>query len=186
MKNQPYTFRETRWGLLHMMLLTLLLSLAGCATAQQKIDHAFSFDAVHESPGIEVLDYQYGTSNQTGTRAPDWVVKEGRVSGGTGTRGPMPRGEFLRVKWREKQSGEVREEIADLRNRLPEKLTDHEIHFVIRGASLYVYSISPEKVPGLCPADTREAARTGSPEDRIFRMYCDLKIVQLYPDQSKP
>ena len=186
MKKLTQAFMETQWRLLVAMFLAQLLFLSACATAQPRVDHAFGFDTRLESPGVEVLDYQYGTSNQTGTRAPDWVVKEGRVSGGTNINGPMLRGEYLRVKWREKQSGEVREETVDLRNRLPGNITDHRIHFVIRGTNLYVYAISPEKVPGLCPADTRDAARTGTPEDRIFRMYCDLKIIQIYPDQSKP
>ena len=177
---------ETQWRLLVAMFLAQLLFLSACATAQPRVDHAFGFDARIESPGFEVLDYQYGNSSMHGVRPDDYQLKQGRVSQFTNINGSMPRGEFLRVKWRNKQNGEVYEKTADLRIRLPANIRDHRIHFVIRDTNLYVYAISPEKVPGLCPADTREASKTLAPEDNIFLMYCDLKIIQVHPDQSKP
>lgn len=100
----------------------------------------------------------------------------------------MLRGDFLYVKWRLKQTGEVYEDTVDLKSRLPADITDHRIHFVIRGPQLYVYLISPERLnPNPCPSQEalRKLAKTEAPGDRIFRMYCNLKITTLYPDQTK-
>lgn len=167
----------------------VLLGLAACTTEPRLTDHAFGFDAVHDSPDIEVLNYQYGNSKLPGVRPPEWALKkEGYVAGGTGIHGPMPRGDFLYVKWRIKGTGEVFEDTVDFRSRLPANITDHSIYFIVKGHQLYVYLISPEKLnPNPCPSrnELRRLSDSDIPGDKIFSMYCYRKIFTIYPGQPK-
>ena len=138
------------------------------------VRHSFSFDTFTDSPDAEVLDYQYGGSGQFGTHANKEMVQLEKVFRQWNTSGVMPRGEFLYVKWRLKPSGEVHEDKVDLTARLPADITGYRIHFVIKGAQLYVYLISPE-------TDRRPASSPAGP----LRRYSDLKQHQIYPDQAK-
>jgi len=56
----------------------------------------------------------------------------------------MPVGEFLYVKWRIKETGEVLEDRVDLRKRLAPNMFEHKVTFVIDGKQLYVYLITPK------------------------------------------
>ncbi len=136
------------------------------------VNHHFSFDALEDSPDIEVLDYQYGNGRQFGTHAEKERVALGQVFSGWNTYGAMPRGEFLSVKWRIKQSGQVYEDRVDLTHRLPADIAEFRIHFVIKGSQLYIYLISPDKRPASLPVGP-------------VRAYEYQKQDQIYPDQSK-
>lgn len=153
--------------------ITFLFSIIlfnGCA-AKDIVNHTFEFDAGWESPDIEVLNYQYGNSKLIGVRPPKWVLKD-TPQGATGVTGPMLRGEFLYVKWRIKETGEVLEDRVDLKERLPRNIEGCRIHFIVRGRQLYVYLISPKPNP-----------------DRFQKpplpMYADLKVIEIYPAQPK-
>jgi hypothetical protein len=122
----------------------LFLLQVGCATSQQLVAHAFSFDARLDSPGIEVLDYRYGESQVSGTSARATNVP-GQVAQYANVNGPMLRGDSLYVKWRDKGTGVVYEESVDLRPRVPADIREHRIHFVVQGAQLFVYLISPQR-----------------------------------------
>lgn len=168
--------------------IVAILLVGGCATAPDTPNHQFSFDATNESPEIEILGYQYGNSKLPGVRD-DVTTSEfrtGHIGQATGVHGPMLRGEFLYVRWRIRSTGKVYEDRVDLRHRLPANLTDYQIHFVVKREQLYVYLISPEKVTGLCPRSYEAAQKevqTRDSHNRIFSMYCDLKITLIYPDQ---
>ncbi len=136
------------------------------------VNHHFSFDALEDSPGVEVLDYQYGTGRQFGTRAEKERVALGQVFSGWNTYGAMPRGDFLYVKWRIKQSGQICEDKVDLTPRLPANIADLRIHFVVKASQLYVYLISPGKRPASWPVGP-------------VRAYEYQQQVQIYPDQPK-
>ena len=138
------------------------------------VRHHFSFDTITDSPDAGVLDYQYGSSGQFGTHANKGKVQSGGVFAAWNTAGVMPRGEFLYVKWRLRQSGEIHEDKVDLQSRLPADITNHRIHFMVKGPQLYIYLISPE-------TEKRPAASPLGP----LRMYGDLKQIQIYPDQAK-
>ena len=169
-----------------LMLLGILLCLAAfcaCAGGPPLTDHAFGFDARWDSQGIEVLDYRYGDYPMT--RAPNYRSSEGKIRQSLSVNGSFPRGDSLYVKWRIYSTGEIHEDTVDLHQRLPADITKHRIHFVIVGPQLHVYLITPEKVAGLCPDDMVKAANTMPPSDRVFRLYCDLKIISIYPDQPK-
>jgi hypothetical protein len=144
--------------------------LAACATGPRVVDHAFGFNAVLDSPGIEILDYRYGDSTQPGASNPENLRRLGRSLQAAGIRGPMVRGESLYVKWRVKASGEVHEQNVDLRDRLPADIADHRVYFIVRGRELYVYLIPPE-------SHKRPA---GAPPNGP-RMYEDLDVLTIYP-----
>jgi hypothetical protein len=133
--------------LTYLFLWMSFFFLVGCATGSVLTDHAFEFDAVNDSPDIEILNYQYGNSKQPGARPPDWALETGRIGQGLGIHGPMLRGDFLYVKWRIKNTGEVFEDTVDLKNRLPADITNYRIHFVVKATQLYVYLISPQPNP---------------------------------------
>ncbi len=171
------------------ILLGLMLAwLTACTSGPRVVDHAFSFDARWDSPGIEVLNYQYGSSNMPGTHIAPELLRTGQPSGGMGINGPMPIGDTLYVKWRIKATGEVFEESVDLKRRLPWDITDHRIYFIVGGPQLYVYLVGPDRLnPNPCPSreDLRRLGTSGSPNNRIFAKYCNLKIVTLYPDHPQ-
>jgi len=135
------------------------------------VRHSFSFNTIVDSPGAEVLDYQYGGSGLFGMHANKDKVRLGKVFPAWSTSGVMPKGEFLYVKWRLKSSDQVYEDKVDLTTRLPADITDYGIHFVIRGPQLFVYLIPP---PGVWPAGAMKLAAAAY-----------LKQHQIYPYQAK-
>jgi hypothetical protein len=153
------------------LLGVAMLALVGCATNSDVVDHAFSFDMRYDDQDAEVLDYRYGASKLP-VRAPETAVMEGKPFYQTNVHGPMLRGDFLYVKWRNKASGQIYEDTVDLRQRLPSNITDQRIHFVIKGPQLYVYLISPRPKPANIPSSGP-------------RMYRDLETTLIYPDKPK-
>ena len=82
-------------------------------------------------------------------------------------------GGSLFVKWRIKSTGAVHEDTVDLRPRLPPDITDHRVHFIVRGSRLHVYLISPRhRPPDMPPIGPRA--------------YRYLKATVIYPDQPQP
>lgn len=141
--------------------------------------HSFSFDVRQDMPDIEVLDYQYSNPRHNGIRAEPEVVRMGLPVNGEGINGNLLHGDFLYVKWRVKKPATLLpeyigtyEDRVNLRSRLPADLTDLRIHFVIRGAQLYVYLIWP----GLKDVSVPEGP---------VKMYRHQKQVQIYPDLPK-
>jgi hypothetical protein len=156
-----------------LLSLLALVVLAACAVRPEVVDHAFSFDVRRDSQDdVEVLNYRYGNSKLP-VRASETRVRDGETFGFQGVHGPMLRGEFLYVKWRLKSTGQVYEDNVDLRQRLPDDIKDHRVHFIIHGAQLYIYLITPER-------RTKDEPAIG-PE-----MYRYRKTILIYPDQSKP
>lgn len=151
-----------------LSLLFCTFAMAACAANQGIVMHSFAFDAIQDSPDIQILNYRYGNSKSPAARPPDWAIQENRVQQGTGTTGEMLRGDDLYVKWRIKSTGIVHEDTVDLRSRLPENIKDHEIYFIVRGAQLYVYLISPERRPPEMPPN--------GPRHTQYR-----KTITLYP-----
>jgi len=136
------------------------------------VNHSFSFDARHDSPDVDVLDYQYGDGTQFGTHADKERVLLREDFPSDDISGVMPRGDTLYVKWRDKNTHRVYQDKVDLRNRLPQDITNLRIHFLIKGSQLYVYLI----YPGL-----KDASVPKGP----VRRYQDQKQVQIYPDLPK-
>jgi len=153
-----------------ILVLAAVCALAACAADTRIVNHSFGFDVRRDGQDAIVLDYRYGESKLP-VRAPEEAVKKGEVFYFSGVTGPMLRGDYLYVKWRNKNTDQVYEDTVDLRSRLPDDITDHRVYFMIRGAQLYVYLIPPEskrRLPG--------APSVGP------RMYSDLDTKKIYPD----
>ncbi|MDD5056746.1 MAG: hypothetical protein PHQ60_02660 [Sideroxydans sp.] len=155
-----------RW----LLLLFIACTLTACG-GSRIVNHSFEFDTTNSIPLAEVLDYRYGDSKLP-VRAPEWIVKEGRPLYFNAVAGPMLVGDYLYVKWRIKETGQVYEDTVDLRHRLPFFLRDKTVYFDIKGSQLYVYVISPERRPDNMPPNGP-------------KMYDYRKVITIYPDQPK-
>jgi hypothetical protein len=115
--------------------------LISCAT-KQTVFHSFSFNAIDESPGVEILDWRYGQSKQPGahaTRTP--------TSQGTGITADMLVPDFLYVKWIIKATGKVHEKTVNMTGLNSARLKNNEIHFVVINEQLHVYLVTNELRP---------------------------------------
>jgi hypothetical protein len=129
--------------LAYILCLTLLATLAGCATGPKMANHAFSFDGWNDkwADKVDLLEYSYGDQYR--------MVRD-RVQPPRERLGPqalvdgwMPVGDFLYVKWRIKATGEICENKVDLKPLLPKDMTDYRVTFVIDDKQLYVYLVTP-------------------------------------------
>jgi len=179
-----------RW--LAWLLLSGIVALqVACATGPRLINHTFEFDARWDSPGVEIIDYQYGNSNTPGVRGcPTQYSPCSKSRQYAGTTGKMLPGDSLYVKWRIKSTSEVYDDTVDLKSRLPEDIANNRIHFIIKGSQLYVYLITPERLhPNPCPRRD-QLCRIMDPscpsaDHRIFSWYCSKNITRLYPGQAE-
>jgi hypothetical protein len=157
----------TRW----LVALVAFVTLVACASSPEVVDHSFSFDTLKDDQDAEVLDYRYGNSKLP-VHAPEWAVKEGKTFTFNSVSGPMLRGDLLYVKWRIRSTNAVYEDTVDLRHRLPADVKNHRIHFIVRGAQLYVYLVTPEtRLPDEAPNGPL--------------MYSYRKTITICPAQSK-
>lgn len=152
--------------------------------------HSFTFNMRVDAkkwghPEIEILDYAYGDSKQFGLHP----SKEDREMSSyfyeLSITGNMPRGEYLYVKWRVKETGQEYEDKVDLRQRMPEDISHHRLHFAIFGSQLYVYLFPPywvkdslgrdELVGGQCPVPPPGKTLLDVPYARQHQIYPDIK-----------
>ena len=144
--------------------------LASCANPEI-VDHSFGFDTRRDGQNAAIVDYRYGQSKLP-VSMPEGAVEQGKTVTFNSVTGPMLRPDFLYVKWRMNDTGQVYEDKVDLRKRLPENIKDHEVYFMVKGPQLYVYLISPDRrsteTPPIGPST-----------------YSHLRTVQLYPDLPK-
>lgn len=165
-----FAFRTFAWL---VSSLLAALAFAGAALAQPVVDHSFAFDAISDSPDVEILDYRYGDSRFPAARNPEYLLKEGKALQRINISGPMRRGEVLFVKWRSESTGKTYEDTVDLRKRFPGDISGHKVYFIVKGSQLYVYLISPERRPPDMPPNGPGA-------------YEHRKVVTIYPDSVKP
>lgn len=170
-----------------LLIALAVTALSACASGPHLVDHSFEFDARRDSPDVEILDYRYGTSNHPGARGcPKQYSHCDKIPHSAGITGEMLLGDDLFVKWRIKLTGEVYEDTVDLRGRLPADMKNQRIRFIVSGPQLFIYLISQEKLnPNPCPPreELRRLKTSESAYDKVFSYYCDLKIVQIYPNQ---
>lgn len=165
-----------------LAIVALALGISSCATTGDVSHYGIEFDAWLETPEIEVIDYQYGDQRRTFFAPERERLKLGQVFKGGSLTGFLPRGDFLYVKWRIKNTGEVLEDRVDLRHRLPESLDDLKIHFACHGKQLYIFVQSPwDGQPWTkAPPNTRY-----QPIAEGVRRVDGQKIQQIYPDIPK-
>jgi len=155
--------------LLAFFLLTFAL-IGFAAVPAGIVNHAFEFNMLTDNQDSIVLDYRYGDTKSPTARNPIDLAKEGESLQSTNIYGPMLRGEFLYVKWRNKTTAQIYEDNVDLRKRLPSDITDKKVYFMIRGAQLFVYLISlNEERPATVPVEGPRAYRS-------------FKTIRIYPD----
>lgn len=121
-------------------LLSLLLS--ACSVFSPKLLHGFGFDVLPSS-GAELLDWRYGSGNEFYLRAYPPDVSRGKIKSSGSVAGFMEVGQSLYVKWKVVESGQILEKTIDLRGKLPNNMTDHDIYFEIDHAQLIVFLKTP-------------------------------------------
>ena len=153
----------------HLIACSLLVAVSHLYVAQAEafrwggpklVFHTFGFDALADSPGIDVLDYRYGTSKAPGASFPDWIKRDVGRAYRTMTSGPMIVGSELYVQWRINATGEILEDLVDLdglraSGRMSKDIEGHTIYFVVNDRQLEVYDVSPNsrdpKTPPIGP-----------------------------------
>ena len=184
--------RKSTW----VVLLSLLLrcGLIGCGYATyavagfmndlkgNTVDHSFEFNAHTDSPGIEVLDYEY--SSRKPSKEAYLEVEGNHVAQAEGITGGFPRGDFVYMKWRIRATGEVFEDRVDLRQRVPSDICNQRIYCVIDGKQLYVlmmpFDYYREKVSKEELVLARADATT--PLKRVLLRTILHRVKQIYPD----
>ncbi|HEY9097073.1 MAG TPA: hypothetical protein VIN35_15105 [Hydrogenophaga sp.] len=138
----------TRW----LAAVVLGMALAACATGPKLVNHSFSFSGLNDGwmNSVALLAYAYGDQyyrvrNDIDKPRSGVFAGKDRLPPGDGVSGPMPVGDFLYVKWRFLETGEILESKVDLKGRLPADMTDHELTFVIDGRQLHVFVVTPER-----------------------------------------
>jgi hypothetical protein len=138
-----------------VLVSALALSLAACASTPSAFPNcmnnnhfyqSFSFD-MRESPEAELRDYFYGIQNCPALYNPPYLKDRGDCLQIHSEFGSTRRAEKLYVKWRIKATGQEYEDTVDLKKRLPMDMTNHELHFSVKGSLLYVYLVTPERRP---------------------------------------
>lgn len=131
----------------YLVTLALAVCLSACATAHSQPYHQFTFNGWSDkwAKQVDLLEYSYGDQYRMVMKKAE--PDEQTLGYRTNINGPMPVGEFLYVKWRIKETGEVIEEKVDLRNRLARNMFEHAVTFVIDGRQLYVYLVTPKAKP---------------------------------------
>jgi hypothetical protein len=118
--------------------------VSACSGGKEYVDHGFEFNALSDSPGVEILDFRYGEGGEHGTRNPQYLLNEGKSLQRVAVYGHMQRPDSLFVKWRTTNDGRSYEDTVNLQNRLPRDFAGSNVYFIVRGAQLEVYFISTE------------------------------------------
>jgi len=162
----------------------MLLGIQACANSQQGklVDHSFEFNAHTDSPGIEVLDYEYST------RKPDrdqlLGIKNNSVPQGSSITGEFPLGDFVYMKWRIRATGEIVEERVDLRQRLPKDISNKRIYCVIDGHQLYILLMPLEYYREKVSTEELSKARADAltPLKYVLAFTLRYRVMQIYPE----
>lgn len=158
--------------------------------ARSRPFYSVEFNTASESNDVDILDWQYGIQAAADRQAPpilrarpSWVA-QGEPLGG-GDIGVMPVGDYLSVKWRSKNSGGAHEMRADRTNKLPADMNNYTIHWLVKGAQLYVFLFPPYTTQD---ALGRVTVHGGQPAGHLRgKAFLDLpyhRQHQIYPDST--
>ncbi|NEX60299.1 hypothetical protein [Noviherbaspirillum galbum] len=145
----------------------LFVCLAGCASQPQVVFHTFEFDAILDSPNARILDFKYGNSKQPVASPSRYAVAMDQAGQRMAMGGYILKPDFLYVKWRNKATGIVFEESAELKKRLPSDITKCIVRFVIRNDHLFIYLLTQEPKP----ADWPSSEFTGFEHKKVYQVY---------------
>jgi hypothetical protein len=138
-----------------VVALFFTVALVACASGPKVALHTFTCNGYSDSnkwiQKVDLLAYSYGDQGPNQLRdtvensRTKWLLDNvGKTSlscGGVG--GYIPVGDFLYVKWRIKETGEVLEERVDLKDRLPQQMGHHTLTFSVDERQLHVYVVTP-------------------------------------------
>lgn len=129
------------------------LLLAGCASAPGRYAfYGIQYATNSRSSNVEILDWQFGdhtyvdSNHQVLPRAPKSYVEKGMPINPQMMAGMLPVGDFLFVKWREKDSGAMHEQRADLSRKLPHDMNNYGVVWMADGPQLRVFLFPPLEV----------------------------------------
>lgn len=144
-----------------VVALFFAVALVACASVPKQVFHSFQINGRYDghpdaedkyegwAKDVDLLAYSYGDqyrmvrNSVDEPRSPVYKGLNALPYGPSSVSGPMPVGEFLYVKWRIKATGEVLEDRVDLRERLPQNMTNHTLTFVPDGQQLHIYIETP-------------------------------------------
>lgn len=155
-----------------LVTFALTYALTACAAGPELVFHTFTFDALADSPGVEILDHRYGDSKFPGASNPEHMLRLGKALQRTGITGEMRRPDSLYVKWKVLAEDRIYEDTVDLRDRLPRSFANCTVYFKVQGPQLYVFLIYPER------------SVAGEPPHGL-RGYESRKVVEIYPGYAK-
>lgn len=146
------------------------------------VDHSFEFNVDTDSPGIEVLDYEYSTRKPS--KAAYLKIGGNHVAQSEGITGGFPRGDFVYMKWRVRATDEVFEDRVDLRQRLPSDIRHQRIYCVIDGNQLYVLLIDLRKYREKVTTEELKMSEADatSPVKHVLTQYILYRVKKAYPD----
>jgi hypothetical protein len=118
-----------------------------------RVNQAFSFGGYGENQDVEIMYVEYGIPGCPPNYDSKKLLFNGKTPQSTNiVGGPARRAWVLNVKWRIMSTGKEYEKKVELRNRLPEDMTNNRIHFSIEESELFVYLITSEKRLNSMPA----------------------------------
>jgi len=146
------------------------------------VNHGFEFDIRKDSPGIDLLDYEYSTRKPS--KEAYLGIGGSSIAQWNGIYGGFPVGNFIYMKWRVRSSGEIFEDRVDLRGRLPRDITDHKIYCVIEGEQLYVFIVSSETRKKIDREELKKYEKlSNQPLERMLSKTLTYKnVTKIYPD----
>ena len=146
------------------------------------VDHSFEFNVDTDSPGIELLDYEY--SRRKPSKEAYLKIGGNHVAQSEGITGGFPRGNFVYMKWRVRATDEVFEDRVDLRQRLPSDIRHQRIYCVIDGNQLYVLLIDLRKYREKVTTEELKMSEADAttPVKHVLTQYILYRVKKAYPD----
>lgn len=175
------------------LTVTALTSLLACSNLAQSIPGKTQYATYStafsrwDRPTITVIDYQYSSNDKVFERWSPSLKAEGRNSGGGGYYGYRPVVEKLYVKWQLLETGEVFEDTADLRGKLPKSMERKILYFVVWDKQLNIYIADRQKLAKSSCLPLAYYKKNGplifkGADDAASVTYCDLPVIKVYPN----
>lgn len=103
-------------SIIRAFLLTLLVVVvSACAT--KSVRHDFYYNEA-DNPDIFLIDWEYSIVRQRPDRL-EYRLKKEQSVGGISWIGLRPVGDYIRLRWKVKSTGEIKEQVVSLKGVLP-------------------------------------------------------------------
>lgn len=111
--------------ILRAFLLTLFFAVVVSACATKSVSHDFYYNEA-DNPDIFLIDWEYSIVRQRPDRL-EYRLKKEQSVGGISWIGLSPVGDFIRVRWKVKSTGEIKEQVVSLKGVLPFNMAGAQI-----------------------------------------------------------